>query len=178
MGSGKECYIFRECISQLFVCPCPYTVSDVHWALTKVIFPEAIESLGWGSFLHKPQIKVLLQTMWFQRACSRVLKDRCACHKIILLSLMGSASHTSILRAQGYDLCNSQEIQRFLLILSLLLFQSDLFLQTLPVGPWTHQMSISHTPTHHMFLLILFGLLNLPCFTLSFETLTQNPFSK
>lgn len=100
MGSGKECHIFRECISQLFLCPCPSTVRDVHWALTKVIFPEAIESLGWGSFLHKPQMKVLLQTMWFQRACSRVLKDRCACHKTIPLSLMGSASHTSILRAQ------------------------------------------------------------------------------
>lgn len=101
MESGKEGHIFRECISQLFLCPCPSAVSDVHWALTKVIFPEAIKSLGSGSFLHKPQMKVLLQTMWFQRACSRILKDRCACRKTILLSLMGSTSHTSVLRVQG-----------------------------------------------------------------------------
>lgn len=96
----------------------PSFVSDACWAHTKFIFLGVIKGLGSRSLLHKPQEKVLLQAMQFQRMCPRVWEERCTHHKPVLLSFMGSASHTSIQRALGViqreftalccsDLCSS-----------------------------------------------------------------------
>lgn len=130
--------------------------------LTKVIFPEAIKSLGSGSFLHKPQMKVLLQTK-----CSREhvpeFEGQMCMPQTILLSLMGSTSHTSILRVQGMTHAIHKKFSTF--CWSCHYLSSNLISSSNPpCWPGTHQMSISHTPTHHTFLLILFDLLNLPCF--------------
>lgn len=127
----------------------PSSVNDVRWALAKSIFPVAIKSLGSRSFLQKPQMKGLLQTMRFQRAFSRVLEDRRTHHKTILLSLLGSASHTSIQRKLGVTHV-IHSIRSFLLIWSLFLFQSCFILHP-PRWTWnTSNVYFTHTNTPHV----------------------------
>lgn len=152
----------------------PSFVNDACWARTKFIFPGVIKSLDSRPLLHKPQEKVLLQAMQFQRMCPRVWEERCTYHKPVLLSLMGSASHTSIQRALGVTqrefgaLCWSDPCSSSYLPST----------ATLHVTLGLEHIKSLFCTRKHMFLLRLFCHLKSPPSTLPIEPLTQSLFGK
>lgn len=123
----------------------PSFVNDVCWARTKFISSGTIKRLGSRPFPHKPQKKVLLQTIQFQRVFFRVLENRCTHHKPVLLSLTGSAAHTNIQRAEVWLI---EHLELFADLVPIP-FPTVSHTATLPApGPWRHQMTLHSTHTN------------------------------